>query len=450
MKIIIGHSNTDLDCIGSMVLARCLYPAHNLISSRSIQPAAKALFNLYRHRLNLLPAQELRGSPVESAIIVDTRSRERVREYFELIAGSVPEILIYDHHPGEGGDIPGARIRQGEAGANTTLLGLELLERGLPVHPEEATIALTGIYADTGNFTHENVRAADFQVARYLTEQGASLTLVRSFLKTFKEDYQIGLFHELVGCLTYRNIHGQLILLSHLELEKQAGGLAAVVEKVFEVENPDALFSLFSFRKEGDCLIVARSQSGGVDLNRVLAPFGGGGHTQAASALLKGRRGPEVLAELEGSLGALLEPALAAGQIMSREVITAQESWTLLETSILLEKIDHTGLPVTDERDMLVGVITLRDIMKGRKAAQMKAPVKAYMSRRLVSGTPSTTLREIEELFFRHGIGHLPIVEDGRLAGIVTRTDYLEALEKQGAGRASRSASVKQERKESP
>jgi tRNA nucleotidyltransferase (CCA-adding enzyme) len=35
-------------------------------------------------------------------------------------------------------------------------------------------------------------------------------------------------------------------------------------------------------------------------------------------------------------------------------------------------------------------------------------------------------MREIERIFYRHHIGHLPIVEEGKLAGIVTRWDYLE------------------------
>ncbi len=65
------------------------------------------------------------------------------------------------------------------------------------------------------------------------------------------------------------------------------------------------------------------------------------------------------------------------------------------------------------------------------KAQAMKAPVRSYMSRKLVTGTPATTLREIEELFYRHGIGHLPIMDGGSLVGLVTRADYLRA-----AGRA--------------
>jgi tRNA nucleotidyltransferase (CCA-adding enzyme) len=64
--------------------------------------------------------------------------------------------------------------------------------------------------------------------------------------------------------------------------------------------------------------------------------------------------------------------------------------------------------------------------MKGRRAEQMHAPVKAYMSRNIITAPPDTTIWRIEELLFNHNIGHLPIVDDSRIVGIVTRADYLD------------------------
>jgi tRNA nucleotidyltransferase (CCA-adding enzyme) len=110
---------------------------------------------------------------------------------------------------------------------------------------------------------------------------------------------------------------------------------------------------------------------------------------------------------------------------MSRQVDTIDESSSLLEASFFMEQISHTGLPVVSGDHRLTGFITLRDIMKGRKARQMSSPVKAYMSRQLITASPSATIREIEELLFGNNIGHLPILEGDRIIGIVTRTDYM-------------------------
>jgi len=64
--------------------------------------------------------------------------------------------------------------------------------------------------------------------------------------------------------------------------------------------------------------------------------------------------------------------------------------------------------------------------MKGRKNGKMQSPVKAFMSKPIISANGTATLREIERVFYKHKISHLPILEKGKLQGIVTRWDYLQ------------------------
>ena len=430
MKIIIGHSNLDLDCIGSMVLARYLYPDHRLIRSIHIHPVARNLYNLYQYHLDFLQMQDIASKPIEQAVIVDTRSYNRVKEFLSPVAGPIDKIEIYDHHESDSSDIPNAVIHNKTCGANTTILVLELLKRNTAIDANDATIALTGIYADTGNFTHENVQDSDFQAASYLLEQNASLNIVKTFLNTMTEQHQISLFHDMLNHLIYKNYHGHPIILSYIELEKQVGGLAAVVEKIFDVENPDALFAVFSFRKNHDVLIIARSQENSIELHRILETFGGGGHAQASSALIKKQIGKNVYHTLDIYLQTALLPASNATQIMTRNVFMLQEDVSLLKASLSLERINHTGTPITNSNGKLAGFLTLRDIMKGRKSNQMHAPVKAYMTKNVITGNEHTTIREIEQLIFRNNIGHLPIVRENQVVGIVTRSDYLTYMEK--------------------
>jgi CBS domain-containing protein len=81
-------------------------------------------------------------------------------------------------------------------------------------------------------------------------------------------------------------------------------------------------------------------------------------------------------------------------------------------------------LPVTD-KGKLTGVISRRDFSKVRRESQLVSPVKAYMSRDVKTITsdksPLAAVREMT----RHDIGRLPVVEDGRVIGIVTRSDTL-------------------------
>jgi tRNA nucleotidyltransferase (CCA-adding enzyme) len=436
VKIIIGHSNMDLDCIASIVLARRLHPEHVPVKSGTIHPVAKHLYNLYEGELEFLPAKELRGETVSEIVIVDTCSRSRVQEYFTALGLDDGEpgcpVTIYDHHPRDANDFPGATVHGGGYGATATILGMELIRRGLTLSPAQATIALAGIYGDTGNFTHGNVTSDEFTVAAHLL---ASVALVTSFLKSLRQEEQIDLFHLALTRLETRTIKGHTVGLFRIELEKQLPGLAAVVERVFEVEELDALFGTFAFVHDGARLVVGRSRKRRIEVNRILERFGGGGHEKAASALVK-HATPLLEEEVLDGIESGIAPAVTAADIMSRDVSVLREDWSLLEASLFLERIDHTGGPVVDANGSLVGFLTLRDIMKGRKNDVMNAPVKGYMSRRVITCRPDHSMHDLERLFFAHNIGHLPVTDAEALVGIVTRSDYLTSIERTRADQA--------------
>jgi tRNA nucleotidyltransferase (CCA-adding enzyme) len=436
VNVAFGHTNMDLDCLGSLILIKKLFPTYVLVRSRMIHPAAYSLFNLYENHFGFIEARDMEGQTIENIIVVDTSRAERLKEYFNFIRGPAPEITIYDHHLSESCDILGARFVGFPFGANTSGLGRLARERGITLSSEEATIALTGIYADTGRLIYENTRREDLEAAAWLIERGASLQLVKSFLEAIKEDQQIETLNRLLPLTRNVNIQGNELLLSYLELDEQVAGLAAVVEKVMDVKNPDAFFAVFFVRKNRTALVIARSGKPRIDLHELLAPYGGGGHQAAGSAKICGVDGPKFYAEFTGYLERSLTPAMCAADIMTREVFTVDENATLLEASLRMEEVNHTGLPVLNGAGELVGFLTLKEIMKGRRSAQMASPVKAYMIRGVVSAGPAITLREIERLFYKHHIGHLPILEGRRLAGIVSRRDYLECTMHPAGARA--------------
>jgi len=423
--VIVGHSNMDLDCFGSIALARYLFPGYTTLQSRHVHPVARNLATMFRNHLQLVPTKDFKGQDVKHLVVLDTRSRDRIQEYLDLFEGEPARIDVYDHHPGDSRDIPGATFHESTLGSNTTFLGTLLMEQGVRIAPDDATIALTGVYADTGNFTHGNVSAQDFEVAAYLLAAGASVKLVKTFLSPLREKFQITMFHEVLNDLVHRDVRGHSILLSYTELDGPSQGLSPVVEKIFEVENPDAYFAVFNFKHNDSVVIISRNQKDGIELDRVMGAFGGGGHKNAASATLKKVQGPEVFQTLMDFLESSLRPAVTAEDIMTREVKVIPESTSLLDAAIFLEETNHTGFPVVDDGGTLVGFMTLRDIMKGRRAGQMHAPVKGYMTRKVIHGSRSTTFRDMEELLLSNNIGHLPIIDDGEIVGIVSRTDYL-------------------------
>src|ERR671937_827727 len=94
----------------------------------------------------------------------------------------------------------------------------------------------------------------------------------------------------------------------------------------------------------------------------------------------------------------------------------------------LMERYHISGVPITDEDERLVGILTNRDLRFHRDSQQ---PVSALMtSRDLVTAPVGTTLEEAVAILGRHKIEKLPIVDaDGRLRGLITVKDIQKRIE---------------------
>ncbi|MBN2618145.1 MAG: CBS domain-containing protein [Spirochaetales bacterium] len=431
MNIIIGHSNMDLDCVGSMVLAGYLYPDYVVIKSRLAHPVARNVLNLYKNSLNFNSPRILKGEYINSVVIVDTRTTNRVNEYFEFAEytiNDVENVTIFDHHTADCCDIHGADLHSEALGSNVAIMVRKLIEKGITIDPTHATIALTGLYADTGSFEFETTTSHDFSAAGWLISQGAQVKIVRKLLKPLKEEAQIDIFHIIMNKLEVKKILGNYVLLSFIELEKQQSGINAVVEKIMDIESPDAFFLIVSIKKGSQTLIIGRSQIERINVNTLLKTYGGGGHSMASSAKIKEVKDPSFIDDFVWHLRCSMIPSISAGSLMTHEVYTINEDATLLDASMYLEQIHHTGCPVVNRDEELVGVITLRDISKGRMAEQMQSPVKSYMAKKIETFNIDSTVREIENTFFSKNIGHIPVVTNKKVVGIVTRQDFLDHI----------------------
>lgn len=109
------------------------------------------------------------------------------------------------------------------------------------------------------------------------------------------------------------------------------------------------------------------------------------------------------------------------------------------------------GHLVVTENGRVVGVVTEQDL-DGRNGAAIRRQqlVGDLMTSRVVSATPKTTLRRAATLMRRNSIGCLPVLDRGRLVGIVTATDVLEELGRTGARRASARLRRPDSRKRAP
>jgi IMP dehydrogenase len=110
---------------------------------------------------------------------------------------------------------------------------------------------------------------------------------------------------------------------------------------------------------------------------------------------------------------------------MIQNPITVEPGATLREALGLMARFSISGVPVVEDGGQLVGIITNRDL---QFEMDLDRPVREVMtSRDLVTAPEGTTLEEAEQVLHRHRIEKLPVVEkDGRLLGLITVKDIVK------------------------
>jgi len=111
------------------------------------------------------------------------------------------------------------------------------------------------------------------------------------------------------------------------------------------------------------------------------------------------------------------------------EVVTTQGERTVLDAVRRLVEHDIGGLVVTRD-ETPVGIITERDILRltARSPGELGTrSVAEVMTRELITTDPGADLHEMMGVLTRERVRHLPVVEEGRLVGIVSIGDLLLA-----------------------
>ena len=119
---------------------------------------------------------------------------------------------------------------------------------------------------------------------------------------------------------------------------------------------------------------------------------------------------------------------------MTAKPITITPQTTLPEAKQLMLDYHIRRLPVV-HKDKLVGIVTRRDINHAESSddkslslhelnsMRARLTAKDFMSPAVITVSPESTVAEAADLMLEHQIGGLPVVEDGKLVGMITETD---------------------------
>ena len=426
MEVIISHQSTDFDSLASMVAAKKIYKDALLVFTGAVERNVKKFISIYGDLIEITPLKKIKIEDITKLIIVDTRIKRRVGTLGNVLKKRDLEIHIYDHHPATSDDIKGDLNVIEEVGATTTILLKKIKEMNLEISPIEATLFALGIYEDTGSLTFSTTTSDDINSVSYLFEKGIKLKVVANFMNIGLSLSQKKLLNQLLLSSKEIFCKGIRINIAKAEIKNYIEGLALLTHRLIEIENSDVFFTVVKMLDRA--YIVGRSRTSSVDVDEILKELGGGGHFQAASAVVKDLTLNELEKELINILERKVKVEMVANDIMSSPVKTVDSLTSIEETNKVLLRYGHNGIPVVEE-GKLKGIITMQEVNKAKQHGLGKELVSKYMSNQIISVKLNTPIAEIQELMINYDIGRVLVVnEENNLIGIITRTDLIRNL----------------------
>ena len=124
------------------------------------------------------------------------------------------------------------------------------------------------------------------------------------------------------------------------------------------------------------------------------------------------------------------EPRGIVSELMSAKVVTVEAEDPVSRVQALAQESGFSAFPVLKRRQ-LVGMVSRRDLLasgRARRPADGKLAVEAFMATPAIATAPDEAVRDAAALLCRHDISRLPVVENGRVVGIIDRHDVLRAV----------------------
>ncbi len=424
MQIITTHRNTDFDGFASVIAGTILYPDAVPLLPKALNPNVKAFLSIHKDLFETKSVDEIDFDAVSKMIVVDTNKWSRLEQMGELKNKKDLEIILWDHHQNRS-DLNPAWKCQEKIGANITLMIREIKKRNFFLTPMQATLFLIGLYEDTGNLTFPASTAEDAYAAGYLLENKADLNILATFLQPAYGEKQKNILFEMLRSATRTKIDNYTVSINTININGHVNNLSLVVHMYRDILNVDAAFGIFVHKEHESCIVIGRSGIGAINIGFIMRSMGGGGHPGAGSAMIKSVKSPEALKEwLLELLRGNQQASVQVSDLMSYPVFSVTPDMSMSSVADFIEEKGCTGLPVVED-ERLVGVISRRDFKKIKKSSQLKSPVKAFMSTKNITIEPDRSPMEAARIMVKHDIGRLPVVKDGRIIGIMSRSDVM-------------------------
>jgi tRNA nucleotidyltransferase (CCA-adding enzyme) len=366
---------------------------------------------LYADAIPVLDPADVDHDSVRRLVLVDTVHANRLGDLGDLCGREAVQVVAFDHHEHPGDDLPAyldpnALVSSGD-GSLVTLLVRIIAERGIRVTPFEATVFALGIHEDTGSLTFATTTTRDAEALAWCMRCGADIELLEKWLTNALTPAQRVALAAALQTAEELPIPEASVLLSVLREDLYVEGVSVVAHRVMDLTGCDAYFLVVEM--EGRVFVTARSRGGRVDVAEALRAVGGGGHSTAASAVVKDASLAEVAAAIAAAAPAAVAPTRVALDAIEPGPPAVAEATQVDEAALLCRRDGLGGVGVL-RGDSLVGRVALADLDRASAHGLGHAPVKAVMSSRVPLLWAQTPLERAALRLAQDEVGWLAVV----------------------------------------
>ena len=427
--LITAHANADFDALAAMVAASKLYPDAVLVFPGSQERNLRNFFiESATYMFNFKQSKDIDFSTVRRLIVVDTRQRSRIPHVEAALDNPGLEILLYDHHPASDDDLPATLSVYEPWGATTTIITLMLRDKDIAVSEEEATLLGLGIFEDTGSFSFASTTEHDFQAAAWLKTKGMDLNAISELMTRDLTTEQVSILSAMLQSATTHDINGVSVVMAEATIEHYVGDFALLAHKMLDMENLKVLFAL---GRMGDRVhVVARSRLPEVDVGQICSSLGGGGHAYAASVSVKDRTLSQVKDELFALLFSSVNKQKLVRDHMSAPAVTIDDASTITHAEEVMNRYGLKAVPIIkhENHSEVAGYLEYQTATRAITHGLGNMPVSVYMQRNIQTVHPEDSLYPVMEIVVSNRQRLVPVVDNGAIIGVITRTDIINTI----------------------
>lgn len=431
MKIVLTHHNPDFDAIASSYAAYKFYGCDKIFLGHNVDSTVIEFLNEsgLEKSFEILTESDVEkfDEKIELLVITDCKFKSRLG-YLQKLIDLSEKVYIYDHHSGNECDIENNLLVLKVIGATTSILVNEINKSGIKLTKEELSLFLLGIYEDTGFLSFNTTTPEDISAVHFLLSEGGDISKVRQYIKRELSKEQLVILNELIINMNLFILNGIAIGVSFASFEEYVPEVSILANKIMDMENLEVFFMLVRL---GDrTLLVGRSRLDYIDTSEVAMSFGGGGHPSASSAIIKDLTLNEAYEKLKMLIKDIIKPQKLAKHIMTSPVKYVSYFQTFNDALDLFMKYNLNMMPVVKD-NKAVGLISRKDILQGIKHGLKDEPVNNIMQIEFETVGLDDSLSVVEDIMLQKNQKLIPVVDKGKLVGVITRTDLLRLMKEE-------------------